>query len=265
MHTLESLKQDIRRMGIVARDRLLIHSSMKAVGDVEGGADTVIKAFQQSLDEGLLIFPTHTWESWNNAAGLFDPRTEPSCVGILPEVFRKMPGVIRSLHPTHSVAAWGIGASEFVQGEELFDTPCPRAGCWGRLYDVRAKILFLGASLKTNTFLHSVEEWHNIPDRIAALPTRYRIRNYDGITIEREFHHHSSKYGDPSRHFDKIEELAVEREVIRRGTIGSAPSMICDAVKLADLAGELLEKNPHLFDDDQPVDSSWQRKSSSHT
>lgn len=253
MHTLESLQKDIGRMGIVARDRVLIHSSMKAVGEVQGGAETVIRAFQQALAAGLLILPTHTWKEWNNANGLYDPRTEPSCVGILSEIFRKMPDVFRSLHPTHSVAAWGVGASEFVEGEEFLDTPCPREGCWGRLYDVGAKILFLGASLKTNTFLHSVEEWHDIPERIAQSPTRYRIRKHDGVIIERGFRHHCSKHGDPSRHFDKIEELAVARKVIRRGAIGSAPSVICDAVKLADLVGQLLEENPHLFDDDQPI------------
>lgn len=258
MHTLESLKKDIRRIGIGPQDKLLIHSSMKAVGEVAGGAATVIRAFQQSLDDGLLIFPTHTWESWNNADGLFDPRTEPSCVGILAEVFRKMPNVVRSLHPTHSVAAWGVGASEFVQGEEFVDTPCPREGVWGRLYDIEARILFLGASLKKNTFLHSVEEWHDIPDRIAATPTRYQIRADDGIMVERGFYHHFSKYGDPSQHFDKIEKLAVDRKIVRRGTIGSALSLICDSVKLADWVGGLLEENPHLFDDGRAMDSSRQ-------
>ena len=229
---------------------------MKAVGEVDGGAETVIRAFQQSLNDGLLIFPTHTWASWNNVGGIFDPRTEPSCVGFLTEVFRQMTDVIRSLHPTHSLAAWGMGAGESVRGEEFLETPCSREGCWGRLYDIQAKILFVGASLKTNTFLHSVEEWHSLPDRIADSPTRYRIKAYHGRTIEREFYHHSSKYGDPSRHFDKVEALAIECEAIRRGTIGSAPALVCDAVKLGDMVSALLDANPHLFDDAQPIAAS---------
>lgn len=31
------------------------------------------------------------------------PDTEEACVGLLTNLFRKRPGVVRSLHPTHSM------------------------------------------------------------------------------------------------------------------------------------------------------------------
>ena len=37
----ESIEQ-IKNMGIKPGDTVIIHSSMKSIGDVEGGADTVI-------------------------------------------------------------------------------------------------------------------------------------------------------------------------------------------------------------------------------
>ena len=45
MFTKEQLKEQIRQMGIQPNDTVLIHTSMKAIGEVEGGADTVIDAF----------------------------------------------------------------------------------------------------------------------------------------------------------------------------------------------------------------------------
>ena len=38
----EELIEQIKNMGIKPSDTVIIHSSMKSIGDVEGGADTVI-------------------------------------------------------------------------------------------------------------------------------------------------------------------------------------------------------------------------------
>jgi aminoglycoside 3-N-acetyltransferase len=256
MHTLESLVTDLKTLGIEPNDTLMVHSSMKAIGEVEGGADTVLDALQSVLSEGLLILPTHTWKEWNNPGGLFDPEREPSCVGVLTEIFRKRPGVFRSLHPSHSVAAWGVGAEEYVQGEEYAKSPGPRDGCWGRLYDHRAKILFLGAKSNTNTYLHSVEEWYDIDERVAETPTRFRVKKGDEI-LELDICKHHSKFWDPSQNFDKIEPLAVERGIAKVGIVGDATSVLMEAVGLADMVAILLEKNAHLFDQDTPLDELY--------
>ena len=129
MYVKNDLQNDIKELGINSKDTLLIHSSMKAIGEVEGGADTVLDAFMEYMKEGLLIFPTHTWEQMNNEYRVFRVDTEPSCVGLLTNMFLKRPGVIRSWHPTHSVAAYGRDAKEYISGEENYDTPCPRNGC----------------------------------------------------------------------------------------------------------------------------------------
>ena len=104
-YTKEQLLQQLRDMGIKSTDNLLVHSSMKSLGPVQGGADTVLDALMEAVPEGLLILPTHTWKQMCAEYSFFDPETEPVCVGILPELFRKRPGVVRSLHPTHSMAA----------------------------------------------------------------------------------------------------------------------------------------------------------------
>ncbi len=248
MHTLATLVEDLDRLGIRADDRLLVHSSMKAVGAVEGGAETVVDALVRVVRDGLLLLPTHTWSETNNRDGVFDPRTEPSCVGVLTERFRHRSGVIRSWHPTHSMAGLGAAAASFLGGEERTRTPCPREGCWGRLYDVDARILFLGAPLRTNTFLHSVEEWHRIPDRLAAVPTVFRIRTPEDTLIECPQFRHSSSVGDVSRFYDKIEADLLREGIAREGRVGDARCVLCEARGMAELVGRRLEREPQFFE-----------------
>jgi aminoglycoside 3-N-acetyltransferase len=259
MYTKNDIIDGFVQMGGKPTDTLLIHSSMKAIGEVEGGADTVLDAFMEYMKEGLLIFPTHTWEQMNDEYNCFDPKVEPSCVGILTNLFRIRPGVIRSLHPTHSVAAFGKDAVDYTSGEEQFATPCARKGCWGKLYDRKAKILFLGCSLKRNTYLHGVEEWNQIPNRLMETPRKLKVVTYDGRVIDRPMHGHHSTVGDVSQNYDKMLEPFLHYNIAKKGKIGDAESVLCDAVGMAELTTKLLQKEPKLFDDGESVPFAWYR------
>src|SRR5690554_2350818 len=205
MFTKKQLLEQISALGIQPADTLLVHSSMKAIGEVEGGADTVLDAFIEYLQDGLLILPTHTWWQINSEYNVFDVVNEPTCVGILTELFRKRPGVIRSWHPTHSVAAIGKDAADYVKGEEAFDTPCPREGCYGKLYDRKAKILFIGCGLRRNTTIHGVEEWNNVPNRLTKEHQLLWIKTPTGEMIERPMYRHAAPISDVSANYGKLE------------------------------------------------------------
>lgn len=62
-YTKQTLQQDLAAMGLTGTETILIHSSMKSIGAVEGGADTVLDALMEFFAEGLLLLPTHTWQS----------------------------------------------------------------------------------------------------------------------------------------------------------------------------------------------------------
>ena len=62
--TKDSLIKDIQRMGIGPEDTVLIHSSMKAIGPVEGGAEAVIDALMDYFAPGLLCFPPSAGRRW---------------------------------------------------------------------------------------------------------------------------------------------------------------------------------------------------------
>ena len=162
-YTKADLKHDLAAMGLTGNETILIHSSMKSIGPVEGGADTVLDALMEFFAEGLLLLPTHTWRFINEENRVFDVRRSPCCVGILPELFRQRPGVVRSLHPTHSMAAYGKGAAAYLEGELDANTPCTPGGCYDRLRAAHGKVLLLGVTHARNTFIHSVEEVLNVP------------------------------------------------------------------------------------------------------
>ncbi|MBP5274619.1 MAG: AAC(3) family N-acetyltransferase [Abditibacteriota bacterium] len=255
MITRERLAADLQEMGIDPRGVLLVHSSMKAIGPVEGGADTVLDVFCEYMKEGLLVFPTHTWATINKMhPGPYDYRTEPVCVGILPELFRKRPGVVRSLHPTHSVACLGNGAREFVLGDHLTLTPCDPRGCWGELHRRNAQVLLVGCGAKRNTFLHYVEEANHIPDRLSAEQVTIDIVMPNGSVYKKKNIFHSSSRGDVSQNYDKMVPVFLREGAMRMGLFGEAKCYLGFCGPMAEITARYLRKDPELFSDDSPAD-----------
>ena len=257
-YTKEQLIQQLRDMGIKPTDNLLVHSSMKSLGPVEGGADTVLDALMEAVPEGLLILPTHTWKQMCEEYSFFNPETEPVCVGILPELFRKRPGVVRSLHPTHSVAVCGKGAEDYIRGEENCTTPCPPNGCWGRLKDIGAKILLLGVTHTRNTYIHGIEECFNIPERFTDKPTRFQVKMPDGSVKEVDMYRHYNRI-DPhiSEHYDIMKEGYEKTGAAKQVSLGDATCILCDAAKLYEITGRVLVKEPNFFIERDMVPEAW--------
>lgn len=251
MHTTDSLIQQLEEMGIDRDGTVIVHSSMKSIGDVEDGADTVLDALSTFMEKGLLVFPTHTWQYINKDNPKFYVESSPSHIGILTEKFRKRPNVIRSLHPTHSVAALGEDALSFTADNEKFDTPCARGSSWGKLLDRESKILLIGVDLRRNTFIHGVEEWLGIPNRVTDAYEQLFTVLSNGMEICVPSRRH---YGlDWSAHYWKVEEVLAERGAIQYGEFGDATVLVCDTVKLARNITKMLTINPELFSDNEPL------------
>lgn len=169
MHTRESLTSDARRLGVEAGDTLLVHSSFKSIGPVEGGAAAVVGALEDALGtEGLLLMPS--FNLVENRAATWNVATTPSTVGYLTEFFRTMPGTVRSDNYSHSVAARGKNAASFV-GDHLSkegpESPWDLAP-WGCDFGTKSpflkayrcpkgKVLMLGTDYHSSTYCHVVE------------------------------------------------------------------------------------------------------------
>jgi len=176
MVTQSELVRDLRALGVAAGDILLVHSSYKSLGPVEGGAAMVVAALEEAIAPGgLLLMTSFNLVKIEERASSWDHASTPSTVGYLTEFFRKMAGSYRSDHYSHSVAARGPGAKAFVAGHrELvgFDSPWDQAP-WGktfgahspmlRAYDGGGSILMLGVDYHSSTYMHLVEvmAWNN--------------------------------------------------------------------------------------------------------
>lgn len=247
-YTKETLQQDLAAMGLRGDETILIHSSMKSIGAVEGGADTVLDALMGYFAQGLLLLPTHTWRFMDGGNTVFDVRTSPCCVGILPELFRQRPGVVRSLHPTHSLAAYGRGAEAYLEGELETTTPCAPGGCYDRLRAVGGKILLVGVTHARNTFLHSVEEVLNVPHRLTDQPLRLTVVDREGCAHTAYMRrHYNADQPHISEDFVKLEQAYLDCGAARPVRFGDAACTLCDADRLFRVTRHVLAPNPEAF------------------
>lgn len=154
------IQRALKRVGVRPGMLLMTHSSLSEFGYIEGGASTVVGALRGTLGEaGTLAMPTHT----QSQIGMrpYDAEQSPSVVGAITEYFRKLPGVLRSPHPTHSVAACGPLAEVLLAGHTGALAPLAKEGFWGKFIDQDGWVLMM-ASLKKNTLMHSAELWSGL-------------------------------------------------------------------------------------------------------
>lgn len=166
--THDDLVTALRAVGVGPGMTLVVHSGLSRFGHVEGGAETVIAALDAVLGpEGNLCMPTHSL-SWLGQRP-YDPATSRSKVGAVSEVFRRQTGVLRSAHPTHSVAVRGPLAAELVAGHDASCAPLGEDGFWGHLVAAGGWVLML-APLRSCTLLHAGELAAGIPAPAVQVP-----------------------------------------------------------------------------------------------
>ena len=94
-------------------------------------------------------------------ADIFVPARSPSRRGVISELFRQLPGSIRSVHPYYNVTAYGPLAKELV-GEHHLSTPYvqDQHSPWYKLTTVGARVALLGRTFEVNSPIHLVEFLH---------------------------------------------------------------------------------------------------------
>jgi aminoglycoside 3-N-acetyltransferase len=161
--TPADLKCALLELGVAQGDVLMVHSAFDRFLGFKGGPVEVVRTLQEVVGPGgALMMPTipflGTAVEYALGDPVFDARQTVSMMGLITEVFRRSPGVVRSIHPTHSVAAWGSRADAIIAGHERAETPCGRLTPYGRLLEYDGKILLIGVSPSTMTFCYFVAE-----------------------------------------------------------------------------------------------------------
>ena len=160
--TRADLVTAFRDIGIENGDSLMVHSSYKSLGQVDGGPETVIDALLEAVgNAGNLVLPAFNYTR-PIPQPYFDPAETPARTGIIPELGRQRPEAVRSLNPTHSVAVVGPDATALTEnhlGTRTFGIGSPI----DRLAQRGGKVLLLGVGNDANSTVHVAEEYAGVP------------------------------------------------------------------------------------------------------
>lgn len=239
----QKMKEDLIKIGLKSDDTVMVHSSLSSLGYVEGGADTVIDTLLSVLEKGTLLMPALSYDYVTDDNPVFSIDETKSCVGKISEVFRRRAGVIRSMHPTHSVCAYGKYAEEMLAGHIDTDTPAGDKSPFALLPKYNGKILMLGCGLKKNTSFHAIEELVRPCYLMRDVPVLYTLIDKDGNETKKEYERHNFK--NTSQCYDRISGLMD----IPCGKVLGSEAWLIDAAKMWDTALEMLKKDSCYFVD----------------
>lgn len=240
MYTKKELTKQIKKLGIKPNDIITIHVSLKAVGEIEKcgktTAEVFIEAVKDTVPDGLLVIPSHTYSNIREVP-VFNIRETMPCIGAVPTVAVKMANeaydkedksCVRSFHVSHSVVAFGKGAYEFTRDDSWAKTPMPCFGSYAKLRQYNAKILLVGVGFSSNTFIHMIDEYI-APE---SLSCEYPITgiDYDGKKHQR----YARNCSEPAHLYPQYQPFLERAKALSYGKIGDADVIVCDAKKTFD-------------------------------
>jgi aminoglycoside 3-N-acetyltransferase len=172
----EDLIRQFRECGVAEGQTIFVHTSLKSLGFVVGGAETLIRALLEIVgEEGTLMMPSQTWKNLDPSTGVhweepeewwpiiraywpaYDKEITPAIdMGVVAEMFRKWPGAKRTNHPARSIAAVGKHA-EYITKEHDLSNIFGEGSPVDKLYELDGHILLIGVGYEKNTSLHLAE------------------------------------------------------------------------------------------------------------
>ncbi len=220
------LKADIVRdlrenLGLKDGDIIGVHSSMKSLGVVEGGPVTLIKALIEAvggIGKGTVLMPC-----FNNPDDVVDMRTTSCRLGLVPETFRKYPGVIRSENQTHSVAVIGKYAKE-IAGTHKGKAPLAAGTPFHELAIRGGWIIHIGCDMKSSSIVHVAESIAKVPYlHIAYANYNKTIK----LVVSDDVSYDCEPLENPgcSKNFNIVQDELNRLGLIKNGKVGNADSM----------------------------------------
>jgi aminoglycoside 3-N-acetyltransferase len=222
-------------LGLPAAATVVVHTSFKAVGPVDGGPAGLITALRIALGpEGTLVMPAMS----DDDETPFDVAATPCRgMGIVADTFWRIPGVLRSDNVS-SFAAVGPLAPAIVAPHPLapphgIDSPVGRACALGGF------VLLLGVGHSENTTIHLAEAMADVP---------YRARKY--CTVLRggaPVRLHYDETDHCCQNFVKMDPWLRERGLQREGIVGSAAARLSRASDVVRVAVAALREDRQTF------------------
>lgn len=256
MHSRRQLSVDLRSLGAGAGDVVMVHASVRAVGEIAGGPDEIHLALKDVLtaDGTLLMYagcPRYVDEVGRGNLSTeqerevletlppFDPATARSdrTNGTLVEFLRTYPGSCVNHHVARFVV-WGR-QTEYLLSHQPWDYAFGRGSVLDRFVALDGKILLLGSDHDAVTFLHYAEHIVDIPHKRVA---RFKVPVAEnGIRVWRDMEEFNTA-GDgvhanwPDRFFAKLVDSYLAGANNVGGQVGNATCYLLSARDLLDFA-----------------------------
>jgi len=247
MLTFEQLVEGFQKLGVEQGDTLLVHSSYKSFGEVDGGPATVIRALEAALGtdkDGTLIMPTFNFDF--NKGESWDVRTTPSKMGVLTELVRKDPRAKRVFHPFYSFAILGKHAE--MLGGLRYKSAYERNSVFGKLRDLDGKIMVIGLSYNNSmTFFHHIEQMEGVDYRL--------LKQFTGEVTDENGNTYTDTFEMLVRDIDKgvmtmVDPMGALREeagVIKSRKIGDADVKLMKANEIYEFTAREMKRDPFLL------------------
>ena len=246
----KSLINDLKNIGIKRGDILCVHSSLRSIGNVDGGANTLIDALLDVVGEGgTILMPVFSYSFVGNKdAQPFDIKNTGSKTGLVTEIFRKRKGTKRSNHPTHSVAASGKLAEELIS-YHCQTTALGIESPFHKMAKAGGKVLLIGVDFNACSLMHVGEIisevyykdifcWEHLGWEAKAMV--HTLSGHVKIIPQ-------SEVPGCSKNFNRIKSVLNGRKFIKEGTIGMANSQLCEAKSIINTIVEVLAESPNFL------------------
>ncbi|HRR85833.1 MAG TPA: AAC(3) family N-acetyltransferase [Phycisphaerae bacterium] len=228
--TPAELTAALRGLGIRPGQTMTVHSSFDGMRYFKG---TPFHALQAILDvvgpQGTVVMPTFSFDGrsydYLRSGPSFDLRRTPAQTGLICELLRRRKDAIRSLSPTHSVAAVGPLARMIVSDHENSLTPFDEHSPWRYLLELNAWMVFVGVPDR----LLPVSAYHHFDELLEGEfgvriyhPERFEVRVLDGEGRERCIgtYAHDPETGR-HRDYDRVCEHQARMGVLKRSRVGA--------------------------------------------
>jgi aminoglycoside 3-N-acetyltransferase len=249
MFTRHQLATDLRGLGLMRGDVVMVHASLRAIGEVAGGPDEVHLAIKDVLTaDGTLIMyascPSYVDEvgrghltAVQEAEVLeklppFDAYTARSARdnGALVEMLRTYPGSRVNAHPARFVV-WG-GKTDYLLSEQPWDFAFGHGSVLERFVRLDGKILLLGSDHDNTTFLHYAEHTGEFDGKRIARFTVPVVENGEKVWREMAEYDTSGQGVHPNwphRFFADLVDGYLDAASNRGGRVGNATSHLFSA------------------------------------
>ena len=242
------IASQIRQLGLAEGDAVMMHSSLSALGPVDGGADAVVDGILDVIGpRGTILVPVFRDSVWGDPAHFTNsdcdcssqdglcPSQQPGFQGILTETVRQRPGSLRSCHKTHSWVALGPAGRQLLDGHRQTPAICGAGNPFEKLLALDGKLLLLGVQVNTVTLWHYYEEMLRVPYVGHFWPAERHLNHcVPGLRIQYEF---------PGI----MQDVCCAAGILKAGPVGKSTSGVMCARRFENFMATILEDDPYCL------------------